>query len=112
MSSSTRRAIPRFDTPIVETHCHLDYLGDEALGSALQAAEDVGIERIVTIAVSADNLDTVRRIATDHDQVWCTQGIHPHEADSWSNELSERVTENLQQHKGRRNWRDWSRLSL
>ena len=51
MSSSTRRAIPRFDTPIVETHCHLDYLGDEGLESALQAAEDVGIERIVTIAV-------------------------------------------------------------
>ena len=94
MSSSTRRAIPRFDTPIVETHCHLDYLGDEGLESALHAAEDVGIERIVTIAVSAENLDTVRRIATDHAQVWCTQGIHPHEADSWSDELSKRITEN------------------
>ena len=72
---------------------HLDYLADEALESALHAAADVGIERIVTIAVSADNLDTVQRIATDHDQVWCTQGIHPHEADSWSHELSARITE-------------------
>ena len=36
----------------------------------------------------------MRRIATDHAQVWCTQGIHPHEADSWSDELSKRITEN------------------
>ena len=99
MSSSTRRAIPRFDTPIVETHCHLDYLADEALEDALDAAACVGIERIVTIAVSAENLDIVQRIATDHDQVWCTQGIHPHEADSWSDELSERITENCRNTK-------------
>ena len=26
MSQLQRRAIPQFDTPIVETHCHLDYL--------------------------------------------------------------------------------------
>lgn len=93
MNSSTRRAIPQFDTPIVETHCHLDYLADEALEDALQAAADVGIERVVTIAVSADNLDTVRRIAANYDQVWCTQGIHPHEADSWNDELSQRIRE-------------------
>ena len=99
MSSSTRRAIPRFDTPIVETHCHLDYLADEALEGALDAAANVGVERIVTIAVSAENLDTVQRIATDHDQVWCTQGIHPHEADSWSAELNERITENCRNTK-------------
>ena len=91
MNSSTRRAIPQFDTPIVETHCHLDYLADEALEGALQAAADVGIERVVTIAVSADNLDTVRRIAANYDQVWCTQGIHPHEADSRNDEPSQRV---------------------
>ncbi|MDB4049577.1 TatD family hydrolase [Luminiphilus sp.] len=91
MNSSTRRAIPQFDTPIVETHCHLDYLADEALEDALNAATAVGIERIVTIAVSAGNLDTVQQIAADQDQVWCTQGIHPHEADSWSHELSERI---------------------
>ena len=91
MSQLQRRAIPQFDTPIVETHCHLDYLEEAELQAVLEQAFEVGIERIVTISVSADNLDTVRSLADTHPQVWCTQGIHPHEADSWDTSLSTRV---------------------
>jgi TatD DNase family protein len=83
MSKKQRRAIPRFATPIVETHCHLDYLGEEALADTLAAAAGVGIERVVTIAVAPANLATVRRIAETDPRVWCTQGIHPHEAGSY-----------------------------
>ena len=91
MSQRHRRPIPQYDTPIVETHCHLDYLEDAGLQAVLEQAVEVGIERIVTISVSADNLDTVRSLADTHPQVWCTQGIHPHEADSWDASLSIRV---------------------
>ena len=80
MSQKKRRAIPRFNTPIIETHCHLDYLGGDAVDAVLQDAFAAGIERIVTISVSADNLDTVRQLAESHPSIWCTQGIHPHEA--------------------------------
>ena len=97
MNTTKRRDIPRFNTPIVETHCHLDYLEADALGEVLDAAFEAGIERIVTISVSADNLDTVRAIADSHDAIWCTQGIHPHEADSWTTDLGQRVTEGSQQ---------------
>jgi TatD DNase family protein len=83
MSKKQRRAIPRFATPIVETHCHLDYLGEAALAETLAAAAEVGIERVITIAVAPDNLATVRRIAEADARVWCTQGIHPHEAGSY-----------------------------
>ena len=58
----------------------------------LQDAFAAGIERIVTISVSADNLDTVRQLAESHPSIWCTQGIHPHEANSWNTALAERVT--------------------
>ncbi|MDA0649628.1 MAG: TatD family hydrolase [Proteobacteria bacterium] len=91
MSQHHRRAIPQFDTPIVETHCHLDYLEETELQAVLEQAFEVGIERVVTISVSADNLDTVRALADIHPQVWCTQGIHPHEAESWDTSLSTRV---------------------
>lgn len=93
MSQKSRRPIPRFNTPIVETHCHLDYLEQHDLASVLAAAEAAGVERIITIAVSADNLDVVREIAAGHPQIWCTQGIHPHEADSWSTAVAERIKE-------------------
>jgi len=84
MNPTPDKAIPRFSTPIVETHCHLDYLNTQALKATLDAASAQGIERIVTIAVSPDNLDTVQDLANRHEQVWCTQGIHPHEASTWN----------------------------
>jgi TatD DNase family protein len=91
MKPAPDKTIPRFSTPIVETHCHLDYLNQEALQETLDAATAHGIERIITIAVSPANLDTVRQLAGAHAQVWCTQGIHPHEASDWSPDVAQRV---------------------
>lgn len=86
-SKKSRPEIPRFDTPIVETHCHLDYLESEELLDTLSRSAEVGIERIVTIAVSPANLDTVFKLAHNHAIVWGTQGIHPHEAESYTAEV-------------------------
>jgi TatD DNase family protein len=87
-----RPEIPRFETPIVETHCHLDYLeGDELLNTLSRSAK-VGIERIITIAVSPANLDTVFKLAHDHATVWGTQGIHPHEAESYTDEVGATIS--------------------
>ena len=44
MSKKKRRDIPRFDTPIIETHCHLDYLDQAELDITLQKSREVGIE--------------------------------------------------------------------
>lgn len=89
--SRKRRDIPTFTTPIIETHCHLDYLESGTMARALEEARAVGVERVVTIAVSPDNLETVRRISETHDAVWCTQGIHPHEANHWTTQLAAAV---------------------
>ncbi len=83
-----RPEIPRFDTPIVETHCHLDYLEGEELAETLARSAAVGIERIVTIAVSPDNLDKVFGLANEHTAVWGTQGIHPHEAEKFTDDVA------------------------
>jgi len=91
MSSKKRRDIPLFNTPIVETHCHLDYLEAEELSAVLRRSRQVGVERIITIAVSPDNLDTVRSLAADNEDVWCTQGIHPHEAAAFNAGVADAV---------------------
>lgn len=81
MSKKKRRDIPRFQTPIIETHCHLDYLERDELGAVLEAATAVGVERIITIAVSPGNLDGVLELTRLTDTIWGTQGVHPHEAE-------------------------------
>ena len=91
MSKKQRRSIPIFQHPIIETHCHLDYLSEETLPATIQQAREVGVERIVTIAVSPDNLAKVRRLAQVHEDVWCSQGIHPHEAEQFDEQTAQDI---------------------
>lgn len=96
---ASKRDIPVFDHPIIETHCHLDYLEGAALDEALQAAKAVNIERIITIAVSPDNLETVVGLAQRHAQVWGTQGIHPHDANDYTDAVDAQIRANALQDK-------------
>ena len=87
MSKKKRREIPRFDTPIIETHCHLDYLDGEGLADTLVQSAAAGIERIITIAVSPSNLSRVLELTREAVNIWGTQGIHPHEAAAYDNQV-------------------------
>ncbi len=89
-----RRDIPRYSTPIIETHCHLDYLEAAELDATLQKSHEVGVERIITIAVSADNLERVMELSRLSPAIWGTQGIHPHEADAYDAEVDARIRAN------------------
>ncbi|MBN7796296.1 TatD family hydrolase [Parahaliea mediterranea] len=89
--STKRRDIPRFQTPLIETHCHLDYLDQEHLQQTLARAREVGVERIITIAVAPGNLDKVWQLAGAEDDVWGTQGIHPHEAEGYDDSVAQTI---------------------
>lgn len=99
MSKTSRPPIPQFGLPIIETHCHLDYLDAASLEASIAAAQAVGVERFVTIAVSAENQQVVRDISAHYASVWCTQGIHPHEAAQWTDDLGERIKSAVGQSK-------------
>ncbi|WP_404369178.1 TatD family hydrolase [Marinobacter sp.] len=81
---SKRREIPVFEHPIIETHCHLDYLKERPLEETLAEARRVNIERIITIAVAPENLARVRELSQMAPFVYGTQGIHPHDAESYT----------------------------
>lgn len=87
MSQKQRREIPRFTSPIIETHCHLDYLEPSELDAVLERSREVGIDRIITIAVSVDNLQRVMELTRKSPMIWGTQGIHPHEAERYDREV-------------------------
>lgn len=89
--SKKRREIPVFEHPIIETHCHLDYLKDRPLEETLAQSQKVNIERVITIAVSPENLATVRELSQVAPWVYGTQGIHPHEAETYTDAVEEEV---------------------
>ena len=90
--SNKKRDIPVFEHPIIETHCHLDYLEGEALEQTLVDAMAVNVEKIVTIAVSPGNLAKVREL-TKVPHIWGTQGVHPHEAEEFTDATATEILE-------------------
>ena len=83
--------LPHYATPLIETHCHLDYLANEDLERAVALAAQVGIERLITIAVTPDNLATVVAIAEQFESVWATQGVHPHDAKLYNGDVDRQI---------------------
>ena len=65
---------------MIETHCHLDYLKAEPLEEILKKIKEAGITKVVTIGVDPLNLDKVMELSNAHEQIYFTQGIHPHDA--------------------------------
>ncbi|MBF0093025.1 MAG: TatD family hydrolase [Alphaproteobacteria bacterium] len=66
---------------LVDTHCHLDFPDfaedlDEVVGRARRA----GVSRMLTISTHVTRFDRVLAVAERHEGVYCTVGIHPHEA--------------------------------
>jgi len=99
MGKKLRPPIPKFKTPIIETHCHLDYLDNEELPNQLRKARDVGVKKFVTIAVSEENLTSAIELANYYDDVWATQGIHPHSAADYTDGTEKKILTNLQCNK-------------
>src|SRR5882757_7902987 len=65
---------------LIDSHCHLDSFSAEERGAILAHAAAAGVGEMVTIGTRLTQSDTVRAIADAHPNVWCTVGIHPHNA--------------------------------
>ena len=68
---------------MIDSHAHLDYaqLSDDLDGVLARAAE-AGVSHIITIGVKLTTSDRPKALAEAHDNIWCSVGIHPHEAGS------------------------------
>jgi TatD DNase family protein len=67
---------------LVDSHCHLDfpdYAGDvEAVVARARAA---GVGTCLSIGTELSRFDGVRAVAERFPDVWCSVGVHPHEAE-------------------------------
>src|SRR5215468_3170156 len=69
---------------LVDSHCHLDYYKEEdgERDAVVARARAAGVATMVTIGTRISEFEHVRAIAERYDDVYCTVGIHPHEAAS------------------------------
>ena len=67
---------------LIDCHCHLDFealAGD--IDGVLARAAAVGVTGMVTISTLVENFSTYAAIAERYQNVWCSVGTHPHNAD-------------------------------
>lgn len=74
----------------IDSHCHLNYppLKDDvpAVRSAMAQA---GVDKALVISTTLESFDEVHQLAINHDNFWCTVGVHPDEEGARSPTLDE-----------------------
>nr|WP_321979781.1 TatD family hydrolase [uncultured Cohaesibacter sp.] len=67
---------------LVDSHCHLDFPDfKEELDDVVRRAELAGVGHMVTICTRIKKFDEIKAIAERYDNVFCSVGSHPHNAD-------------------------------
>lgn len=65
----------------VDTHCHVTY--EDIPGGpelALASARLAGVKRMITIGTDVKTSQAAIELAAQHEDVWATVGLHPHDA--------------------------------
>ena len=70
---------------LVDSHCHLNFpqLRDD-IPAIIKRAADNNIKVMQTICTKMAEFNEVRTIAESHPAIYCSVGVHPHEADNES----------------------------
>ena len=86
----------------IDTHCHLeDERYPESTDEILRQARDRGVTQFVTVGCDAESSRACLEIASRHDDVWATIGLHPHEAVNGVDEISQLIDVTLADHSHR-----------
>jgi TatD DNase family protein len=65
---------------VFDSHCHLtDGRFDQDRAAVVNGARQAGVTRLVTIASNLDDARAAVELAAEHDGIWSTAGVHPHE---------------------------------
>jgi TatD DNase family protein len=69
-------------TMLVDSHCHLDfpdYAGN--VEGVVARARAAGVGTVLSIGTELARVPAVRAVAENFPEVWCSVGVHPHEAE-------------------------------
>jgi TatD DNase family protein len=83
---------------LVDSHCHLDFPDfDSERDDIVARAAAAGVGCMITISTRVEKFPQIRQIAEAFDNVFCSIGTHPHNADEELHVMAEDLV-NLSQH--------------
>lgn len=79
---------------LVDSHCHLDFKDfEDELEDVVTRAGEAGVGTMVSISTHLSKFDGVKAVAERFDNVWCSVGVHPHQAGEEGVETPDRLIE-------------------
>lgn len=74
---------------LIDSHCHLEFgkLSHD-LDGVLTRARAAGVGRFLTIGTTRSAFDKVKEVAEKYDDVYCSVGVHPHEAEKEGEDIT------------------------
>ncbi len=79
---------------LVDSHCHLDFPQLSAdLDGVVARAEAAGVGLMLTISTALSRFDRVLAIAEKYDNIYCSVGVHPHEAETEPDTVARQLIE-------------------
>jgi TatD DNase family protein len=81
-------------TELFDSHCHLtDAAFRDDREAVLHRARETGVTRVVTIASNVADARAALALVEGRDGLWCSAGVHPHEAGNAEPDAMDRVRE-------------------
>lgn len=78
---------------LIDSHCHLDYFTADELPDVMARAAQAGVGEMVTIGTRLQQSVEMRGLAEQHDNLWCTVGVHPHSVEEFPVPSPEAIAE-------------------
>jgi TatD DNase family protein len=83
----------------IDIHTHINFLEEKA-DHTVQAALDAGVERMITIGTCpADHPEVMSLAERFSPYVYCTLGVHPHEAELYNETCEEYILAHAPHHR-------------
>lgn len=80
---------------LVDSHCHLNFPDfKDKIPETLQRARTQGVTKFLTVNTRLSETNDLIKIVETYDDVWCSVGVHPHEAkDHTLSEIENKVAQ-------------------
>ena len=84
---------------IIDSHCHLAFNNTMDIKNILDRARTSGVSKYLNIATKSNEFETLIDISNNHDDIFFTLGIHPHESKETNDDVLQIIKNNLDNKK-------------
>lgn len=84
---------------LIDTHTHINYLKNITIEESVKNAMEDDVESILLPAASPDDIDVVPEIAKKFDNVYGMLGVHPEDAEKWTDDILDKIREHAKSEK-------------